>query len=99
MSIRITVKSAELTERTTKTGKKMFTQKAWAHLLGRDGKVEEYPTRIELTIWGNAQGNPETPPNPPGDYTLAPGSFYVGDYGRLEVSPRLVPVAQATRAA
>jgi len=103
MSIRITVKSAELRERsiTTKKGPRaIFEQAAYAHTSDRNGNPNPYPERITLTIWGNADGKPEHAPYEPGEYTLAPSSFRVGAYGDLTCSPRLARVAQpAARAA
>jgi hypothetical protein len=96
MSIRITVKNTELRARTKKGTDTVFAheQTAYAWLFGRDGKPEEYPQKITLTIW-QRDGKPEHPPYPPGDYTLAPASFTAGDYGRLEVAPRLVAIPAA----
>lgn len=98
MTIRVTVKSTAIRERTKKGTGEIFAheQQAYAWLFDRDGKPEEYPQKITLTIWLR-NGQPERAPYPPGEYTLAPTSFTAGDYGRLECSPRLVPVAaQAT---
>lgn len=94
MSIRITVKSADLTQRDAK-GRTLYEQTAWAFTCDRNGKLNDYPERIRLTFWTDKAGNMEGKAYAPGDYTLAPNSFYVGDYGSLQCSPRLVPVAQA----
>jgi len=102
MSIRITVKSADVRQRTKKATGEIFAneQTAYAWLLDRNGKPEEYPTKITLTHWMR-DGRPEREPYPPGEYTLHASSFTVGDYGAIECSPRLVPVAAqaAARAA
>lgn len=98
MSIRITVKSTDLRPRTKKQTGEIFAheQTAYAWLVGRDGMPEDYPQKVTLTIWMR-DGKPEHEPYAPGDYTLAPTSFSVGDYASLQVSPRLVRVAaQAT---
>jgi hypothetical protein len=102
MSIRITVKSTDLRPRTKKGTGEVFAyeQTAYAWLCGRDGKPEEYPSKITLTIW-QRDGKAEHPAYEPGDYTLAPASFTVGDYQSLNCSPRLVRIAAqaAARAA
>jgi hypothetical protein len=103
MSIRITVKSAELRERSinTKKGvKPLFEQTAYAHTFDRNGQPHPFPEKIVLAIWGDREGKPEHAPYEPGEYTLAPSSFYVGGYAALEMAPRLVRVAaSAARAA
>lgn len=100
MSIRITVKSIELRPRTKKGTGEIFAneQTAYAWLVGSDGKVEEYPTKITLTHWLR-NGQPERPPYPVGEYALAPASFTVGDYGTVNVSPVLVALAPVKAAA
>jgi len=99
MSIRITVRSADLHERTKKATGQVFAyeQNAFAWLVDRAGKAEEFPTKITLTLWVNKDGTLERPAYPPGDYTLAASSFHVGDYGRLDCSPRLVAVQSAAK--
>ena len=100
MSIRITVKSTDLRPRTKKQTGEIFAheQTAYAWLCDRNGKPEEYPQKVTLTIW-QRDGKPEQAAYPVGEYTLAPSSFAVGDYGQLNVSPRLVPVAAQQRQA
>lgn len=50
---------------------------------------QKYPARIELFA---PKGQS---PYALGDYTLAPESFSVGEYGRLECRPVLVPLKPA----
>lgn len=67
-------------------------QVAFAHLIDKNGKPSKYPARILLRV------NRDAEPLPSGDYTLAPESFYVGDFGALALSPVLRPI-QAVKAA
>lgn len=90
MSIRIIVKSAELQERSVK-GRPVWEQTAYAVTCDRNNKPHDFPEKVRLTIWSDKQGNRERDAYPPGEYLLAPSSFYVGDYGAINVSPRLVP--------
>jgi hypothetical protein len=94
--IRITVKSTDLTPRTKKGSSVPFAyeQTGYAWLFDRVGKPEEYPQRVALTHWCDKSGSMEGKAYPPGEYTLAPTSYAVGDYGRLTVAPRLVPLAK-----
>lgn len=62
-------------------------QVAYAHLLGTDGSATRYPERILLPVRRGEQ------PLAPGDYQPTAASFYVGEYGVLAFSPRLVPLA------
>lgn len=93
MSIRVIVKSAEVRERTLKNGRTLWEQNAYAVTCDRNNKPNDYPEKIVLAIWSDKQGNPEREPYAPGDYAIAPSSFYVGDFGALTMSPRLVPLA------
>lgn len=82
MSIRIEVKSPVVVENsgTAKASGKPYTirkQTAWAHVVDQDGKPYEYPARIELQL-DNDQS-----PFAVGLYTIAPSSFFVGDYDKL----------------
>jgi len=98
MTIRVTVKNTDLRQRTKKGTGEIFAyeQQAYAWLFGRDGKPEEYPEKITLTIWMR-EGKPEHPAYAPGEYTLAPASFSVGEYGSLQCSPRLLPVSTGSK--
>jgi len=92
MSIRIEVKSTELVQRTVtqRSTNKQFSfaeQTAWAHTVDTNGNPNPYPEKIRVTL-PRGQENAY----PVGEYTLHPGSFYVGQYGDLAMSVRLVPV-------
>jgi len=91
MTIRIEIKSTDLRDRqiTAKSGK-AYTfkeQTAWAHTCDQHGNQNPYPEKVTVTL---PRGQEE--PYPVGDYTLHPGSFYVGSFNSLEMSPRLAPV-------
>lgn len=92
MSIRIEVKSTDLhprevTQRGTGKVFKFLEQTAWAHTTDPQGNPNPYPEKITVSL---PRGVSE--PYAAGDYTLHPASFYVGQFGSLEMSPRLVPV-------
>ena len=95
-NLRFTVRSTDLRPRTKKVGGEVFAheQTAYVWLFDRDGKLEEFPTKTTLTIW-QRDGKPEHPPYSPGEYSLHPSSFTIGDYGSLNCSPRLVAVPSA----
>lgn len=81
--MRIEVKSTAVAERkgVSDAGRpwSIREQQAYAHVLDRDGKPEEYPQKITLRLDEGDQAYPA------GEYTLADASFYVGQYGRLTV--------------
>ena len=91
MSIRIEVKSPEVLENSgtsNKTGKAytIRKQKAYAYTMDETGKPNEYPDRIEIQL------DRDQPAFPIGNYTIAPTSFFVGDFnalalGRLKLQP------------
>lgn len=94
MSIRIEVTEGVITPRqqvSKKSGEVMtfFEQSAWAYTTDRDGKPHPYPQRIVINHRDGSK------PYPVGNYTISPESFYVGRFGRLEMSPRLVPIKTA----
>ena len=96
--LKIEIKSPLITEisGTSKAGKPyhMRKQAAWAHTFDTQGNPNPYPERIELTLNDQQDGFP------PGVYTLSDKSFFVGDFGRLEVGRLILePVAGAVRAA
>jgi len=95
MSIKIEVKNGVATSRnvTAMKGKNagqvmtMTEQEAWAFTADRDGNPAPYPTRISINLEQGQQ------PYPPGIYTLAPQSIYVGDFGKLKIGRTvLVPL-------
>lgn len=65
--------------KTSGKGTRYKVQEAWVQLYDAEGVPERYPRRMELMLRESEAGYP------PGDYTLAPQSFRVGDYDRLEV--------------
>lgn len=98
MSIRIEVKSAAVVENSgvAKATGKPYTirkQTAWAHVMDQDGKPYEYPARIELQL-ENDQA-----PHPVGNYTIAPASFFVGDYDKLAMRRLVLSPLKANSAA
>jgi hypothetical protein len=92
MSIRIQITSEAVENRsvTQKATGRQFQfkeQTAWAFTCDQHGNPHPHPEKITVTL---PRGQ-ETP-YPVGDYTLHPASFYVGNFGSLNLSPRLVPV-------
>lgn len=51
------------------------------------GVVSEFPDKFEIAL------DADQTPYPRGTYTLSPSAVFVGRDGRMEVRPRLVPVA------
>lgn len=92
MSIRITIASTDLRDRevTQRSTGKIFRfkeQVAWAHTTDDKGVANPYPEKIAITL---PRGREEAYAE--GEYTLHPASFYVGNFGSLDMSPRLAPV-------
>jgi len=92
MSIVIEVRSTDLKDRevTQRSTGKVFRfkeQEAWAHTVNDKGERHPYPEKITVSLPRGRETAYE-----PGDYTLHPASFYVGKFGSLEMSARLVPV-------
>jgi hypothetical protein len=82
MSIRIEVKSANVHENsgTAKATGKPYTirkQTAWAHVVDQDGKQYDFPARIEIQL------DSDQTPYAVGNYTIAPSSFFVGEFDKL----------------
>lgn len=67
----------------------MRIQTAHAFTVDKDGVVAEFPDKFEIAL------DAEQAPYQRGAYTLHPASLYVGREGRIELRPRLVPVAPA----
>jgi hypothetical protein len=87
--IKVEVRDATVTHRTITSKGRQFTfheQLAYAYTFGRDGKPKAYPEETKLNLDEGQE------PYAPGQYALAPTSVWVGDFGRLTLSPRLVPV-------
>lgn len=96
--IKIEIKSPEVRTKSgvaAKTGKPytIREQEGWAFTHGRDRKPNPYPVKLSLSL------RDEQAPYQPGVYTLDPASLYTNRFDQLEISPVLVPVAAATRAA
>lgn len=53
------------------------------------GVVSEFPDKFEISL------DTDQAPYARGTYTLSPSAVFVGREGRMEVRPRLVPVAAA----
>lgn len=68
-------------------------QVGYAHLVDRNGKPRQYPERVLLRVERNERG--DFIGLPAGDYQPTSASFYVGDYGQLNFSPRLVAIARS----
>jgi len=82
MSIRIEVKSAVVAENSgvAKASGKPYTirkQTAWAHVVDQDGKPYDYPARTDIQL------EHDQPAYPVGNYTIAPASFFIGDFDKL----------------
>lgn len=89
MSIRIEIASEETTPTrytNKRTGQPDREQVGWAFLTSRTGVADKHPTRIVFVV---------DQPYPVGHYTLSPSAFYVGDYSKLAVTVRLVPIKAA----
>lgn len=67
------------------------TQVAHAYTQDPEGNVLELPDKFELFL------DPDQAPFPRGQYTLHPSAIYVNREGRLSITPRLAPVAPATK--
>jgi len=56
------------------------------------GAVAEFPDKFEIAL------DADQPAYARGNYTLSPSAVFVGRDGRMEVRPRLVPVAAKSAA-
>lgn len=97
MSIKIEVKSTEVHTKSgtaAATGKpySIREQDAWAFTTDREGNPQEYPQAIRITLDDQQQ------PYPVGFHTIAPTSFYVGQWGQLMCRIRLKPLGAQTAA-
>lgn len=61
-------------------------QTGHAFTVAKDGVLSEFPDKFEIILEDGQL------PYPRGQYTLSPSALYVSRDGRLEVSPRLVPL-------
>jgi len=64
-------------------------QTAHAFTVGKDGVLAEFPDKFEVILEDGQL------PYQRGHYQLSPSALYVSRDGRLEVSPRLVPIPKA----
>ncbi|WP_428625420.1 single-stranded DNA-binding protein [Sedimenticola sp.] len=91
MSLKIEIKSADVTTRPYQKDGKSYTfreQFGYVHLAN-----EPYPTKMKISLTEAQQ------PYQPGSYTLDESCFYVGKYDQLSIGRlRLVPVAQSRAA-
>ena len=71
----------------------MRIQTAHAFTVSPDGVVAEFPDKFEIAL------DEGQIPYPRGHYTLSPSAVFVGREGRMEVRPRLVPLAAAAKPA
>ena len=93
--IRISVKSTEVRNQkgaAKATGKpyNMDFQEAYAYTVDRNGVINPFPEKIELTLEHDANGAALF--YPVGDYVPSQSSYYVGDFKRLSFNCRLQPV-------
>lgn len=70
----------------------MRIQTAHAFTINPDGVIAEFPDKFEIAL------EEHQAPYQRGHYTLHPSAVYVGRDGRMEVRPRLVPVAAPAKA-
>lgn len=88
MTLVIEIESTELNIKSgtaARTGKayQIREQKGYVHIPGN-----KYPQPIKLTLDDDVQAYP------PGKYTLADASFFVGRFDDLQMRPRLTPYRQ-----
>ncbi|MDD2943643.1 MAG: single-stranded DNA-binding protein [bacterium] len=96
--LRVEIKSNLIQEisGTSKAGKPyhMRKQAGWAYTYDQMGAPNPYPERIEFSLVDGQQ------PYQPGNYTLSPVSFFVGDFHSLSISrPVLDPIPATQRPA
>jgi len=96
MSIRIEVKSLVVSEVSgiAKSGKPYHIRKqtGWAHTYDASGTPNPYPEKIEFNLQENQ------PPFALGVYTIAPESFYVGDFNALAIGRLILTLLPVQRA-
>ena len=72
-------------------------QTVWFHTFDKTGAKNPYPEKAEIILDKAEDGAPLF--YPVGEYTLAPQSVYIDRSGNVAVSPRLVAIKPAARAA
>ena len=65
----------------------MRIQTGYAFTVSPDGVLADFPDKFEIAL------DADQPPYPRGKYTLQPSAVFVSRDGRLDVRPRLAPVA------
>jgi hypothetical protein len=99
MSIRIEIKSSTVQEinGTSKKNNRPYSirkQVGWAYTMDNTGAPNPFPEKIEFSL---ADGQE---PFTPGNYTIDPQSFFVGDFNSLAIGRLILkPVSAAVRAA
>lgn len=97
--IKIAVSSPEIREmkgigKTSGKPYHMRIQTAHAYTVDeKTGQVAEFPDKFEIAL------DADQTPYSRGHYTLSPSAVYVGRDGRMEIRPRLVPVAVQSKPA
>lgn len=95
MSIKIEIKSLKVEEvsGTSKAGKpyRIRKQTGWAHTYDASGSQNPYPEKIEFNL------QETQPPFALGVYTIAPESFYVGDFNGLSIGRLILTLLPAHR--
>lgn len=69
----------------------MRIQTGYAFIVSPDGAIADFPDKFEIALEADQS------PYPRGKYTLQPSAVYVSRDGRLNVAPRLAPVAAQVR--
>ena len=92
--IKIAITSPEIREmkgvgRTSGKPYHLRFQTGHAFTVSKDGVVQEFPDKFEMILEDGQV------PYARGHYQLAPSALYVSREGRLEVTPRLVPLQAA----
>lgn len=90
--IRIQITSPEIREmkgvgKTSGKPYHMRFQTGYAFIVDKDGVVGDFPDKFEIVL------DADQVPYPRGAYSLQPSALFVSRDGRLEVRPRLAPVA------
>ena len=96
--IKIEIDKAEVRTKSgvsARTGKpySIREQKGYVYLCDGEGRPNKHPSTL-IVMLGDDQ-----PPYGPGFYTIAPSSFYTDRFDNLALSPVLVPIPQAGKAA
>lgn len=92
--ILFTVESVEVTQRPgmMKNNKPYPREQViYAHITDKEGKRRPHPVEAKHTLWENDE------PLKVGQYTLAPQSVYVDQYGKPALAPKYVPVPASGR--